>query len=94
MNMTGEQLRGWIVGTALAAGWLIAETPKEAGAPDLICVRGAQVLAVWAKSANGKTTAGNEEWIAALARTPVTVAVWRPEHIREAFSILTAGAAT
>lgn len=90
MNMTGSDLKGWVLGTALAAGWLAVETPREAGAPDLFLVRDGILLGVWAKASNAKTTAANEAWIDALAKTAAKPLVWRPAQLRDAFSILTA----
>ena len=78
-----EQFQRWIVQFAQLNGWL-AYHPydsrrSEAGWPDLVLVRGDQVLFRELKAENGKVSAEQQKWIDALAHAGCDVAVWRPQ---------------
>lgn len=67
------QLRGWLV------YWTWTSIHSPAGFPDLVLCRPPRLIVAELKTATGKVTLAQQEWLAALgACTGVEVALWRP----------------
>ncbi len=65
-------------------GWLTFHTWNSmrsvAGFPDLVCLRGGELVVAELKSATGKTTEAQEQWLFSFRAVPgATVFVWRPD---------------
>lgn len=80
---TEAQFQSAVVNVARARGWgMIYHTQHSlhsaAGFPDLVMVRGEELLFAELKSAKGKVKPEQIEWIAALGRTPARAFIWRP----------------
>ncbi len=56
--------------------WTSIHSP--AGFPDLILVRGSELIAAELKSEHGRVTPAQQGWIDALSRAGIEVHVWRP----------------
>jgi hypothetical protein len=85
-NIVDEAQRwGWRVYRA----WLSIHNPK--GWPDLVLCRPPDVLFVELKSATGKVTEEQGQWIRALQACGLYATVWRPGHLEEAYSLLVNG---
>lgn len=83
--MTERQLQDAIVEMARLLGWLAYHTfdsrHSAAGFPDLVLLRGHQLIFAELKSETGRLSPEQDAWIAALQDTRrVTVAVWMPHH--------------
>lgn len=87
--MTEAQLQDAIRDLAKLRGWLFfhpydsrRSTP---GWPDLFLVhpRTGQIVVAELKSASGRLSPAQQQWIAAFAAAGITVHVWRPEHLRD-----------
>jgi hypothetical protein len=85
--MTEAQLQDAIRELARIRGWMYfhpydsrRSTP---GFPDLILVhpRTGQLIAAELKSATGRLTDAQKQWIGALYRAGIDVRVWRPEDL-------------
>jgi hypothetical protein len=61
---------------------------SKKGFPDLLIAGPGGVLFVELKSAKGKTTAEQEEWLDKLDQAGATVYVWRPADFEDAALIL------
>lgn len=81
------RMLGWRVGhihdsrrevTRKDGGRLVIGDKDAAGLPDLLMVRGDRVIAAELKSEKGKPTREQGEWLVALRRAGVGVALWRP----------------
>ncbi|KKL75268.1 hypothetical protein LCGC14_2056560 [marine sediment metagenome] len=99
MDMTEKKLSQNIVNEARDLGWLVNRpwlsiySPK--GYPDLTMVRGGKILFWELKTAKGKVSAAQQEWLDALALVPgVDVRVVRPDDLEEAYRILVEGLVT
>lgn len=85
--MTETQLLEAVRELARIRGWLTYHTHRsdhsESGWPDLVCVhpRTGDLVVAELKSAKGKVTAAQQEWIDALAVAGITVHVWRPADL-------------
>jgi hypothetical protein len=84
--MLEADLQAEVVKLARMLGWLVYHTydsrRSAAGFPDLVMVHpqsGAQLFAEL-KSATGKVTAEQDQWLRALAIRGAAY-VWRPEHL-------------
>lgn len=80
---TEAAFQSWVRTTAKRCGWVAYHTHdsrrSDKGFPDLVLVRGTTMLAVELKTAEGKVSAEQIEWLRRLGRvTSVRVAVWRP----------------
>lgn len=81
--MTEKALQSAIVQTARLLGWRVYHTfdsrRSEPGFPDLCMVRGRELIFAELKTATGKVSAAQYEWLNALADTGhAYVAIWRP----------------
>ncbi len=87
------RLAGWKVAHFRAArtrhGWRTPVAADGAGFPDLLLVRGAQLVAAELKSAAGKVAGAQAEWLDALDGAGVAVYVWRPDDWPEVVETLT-----
>ena len=85
--MTEAQLQDAIRDLAMIRGWLFfhpydsrRSTP---GWPDVFLLhpRTGEIVVAELKSATGKLSPSQREWIDAFATAGITVHVWRPEHL-------------
>ena len=84
MLVTEKQLQGLVIEAALIAGWLAFHAydsrRSQPGFPDLVLVRGSEALFVELKSAHGRLSVDQREWIEALAGVEhVEAMVVRPD---------------
>jgi len=83
-QMTEQQLQQIVTVTANRYGWLAYHTHdsrrSQAGYPDLHLVHVGRKLSIFRelKTMKGKTTAAQNEWLAALTVAGHDAAVWRP----------------
>lgn len=65
-------------------GWLTYHTRdsrrSDAGFPDLVAGRGSKVIVAELKSASGKPTADQTDWLATFGLAGVPAYLWRPQH--------------
>jgi hypothetical protein len=61
-----------------AHGYRTAVQGDGKGFPDLLMVRGGDLLAVELKGSTGKTTPEQHEWLKALSLVALETTVWRP----------------
>lgn len=64
-------------------GWLVSHAflsiGSVAGFPDLVCLRGGEMVVAELKSLTGKTTEAQEQWLFSFRAVPgARVFVWRP----------------
>ncbi len=59
--------------------WTSIHSP--AGFPDLVLVRGSELIAAELKSERGRVTPAQQQWLDALSAAGVEVAVWRPSDL-------------
>ncbi len=80
------QLLGWRVAHFRPAqttkGWATPVQADGAGFPDLIMLRDSWMIAAELKSAKGKVSPAQDEWLDAFLRVGATVAVWYPRDLR------------
>ena len=74
-----------VLNLALLCGWRCyftwASIHSPAGFPDLVLVRGREMVMAELKSAKGKPTPAQEEWLNALQHVEtVNAFCWKPEH--------------
>ena len=68
---------------------------SEPGFPDLVCTDGTRILIAELKSATGKLTEEQAQWIALLSHTGlVDVRVWKPSDWPEIYAYFTQGTPT
>ena len=65
-------------------GWLVSHAflsiGSVAGFPDLICLRGGEMVVAELKSTTGKTTEAQEQWLFSFRAVPgARVFVWKPD---------------
>ncbi len=81
-----------IVDLARRLGWLVYHTHdsrrSQAGFPDLFMVRGEHALAAELKSATGRLSPEQTEWIARLRMAGIDAHVWRPADKAKIVEIL------
>ncbi len=74
-----------VIDLAHLTGWLCYHTHDSRrsckGFPDLILVRGTQLLAAELKSEKGRLSPAQQQWLDALSAAGVEVAVWRPSDL-------------
>jgi Holliday junction resolvase len=95
--MSEAEYQAQIIALAVAQGWRVYHTHdsrrSHAGWPDLICVRGAVLLALEVKAEKGKATLEQEQWIAALKQVKyVDAAIVKPSNWNDVEKVLTAKA--
>ncbi len=83
--MTEAQLQDAIIAMAKLFGWRVYHTHDSrhsaSGFPDLVLVRGRELIFAELKSEAGRLSPEQDAWLAALQDTRrVTVAVWLPHH--------------
>ena len=85
--MTETQLQRAIIQLAKLLGWYVYHVAKvkgqlkaetSVGFPDLVLVRGGRIIFVELKSAIGRVSKDQEEWLKRLSATKAEVWVWRP----------------
>jgi len=84
-----SEFEGQVRQLARLYGWLCYHTWRSihspAGFPDLVLVRAdarpgdARLIFAELKTARGKLTAAQQQWLEALRQTPAEVYVWRPD---------------
>jgi hypothetical protein len=84
VRMTERDLQRCVMNLAKLLQWKTYHTWLSArsapGFPDIIAVRGERLLAIELKSATGKVSEAQEQWLFALGGVPgVSVYVWRPD---------------
>jgi len=90
LGMNEAQLLAAVRRLAQLRGWMTYHTHdsrrSEPGFPDLVMVSARQRRVLYAelKTATGKTTAAQDQWIAALAAAGVEVYLWRPADLQHA----------
>ncbi len=68
------RMMGWLVSHALLS------IGSVAGFPDLICLRGGEMVVAELKSTTGKTTEAQEQWLFSFRAVPgARVFVWKPD---------------
>lgn len=81
---------GWTSYHTMAArggkGWTTPVTSR--GFPDLLLVRPPRLVAAELKSATGKTTPEQGEWLERLAGCGVETFVWRPADLEDVARVL------
>ena len=81
------KLYGWLVHHTrpcqMQSGRWATPIQGHAGFPDLVLVRAPETIFVELKSAIGKTSDKQDEWIAALQAAGQEVHIWRPKDITE-----------
>lgn len=83
-RITERTLQDAIVACAQALGWRCYHTwlslNSESGYPDLTLTRGGRLVIAELKSATGKLSPAQADWLAALQLVPgIEVHEWRPE---------------
>lgn len=91
--MTEKEFQQSIVELAKWNAWMIYHTfdsrRSTPGFPDLVLVRGAELVFAELKVGTGKVTQAQEAWLAALAAAGARVYVWRPDDWPAIEQILT-----
>jgi hypothetical protein len=81
--ITEKQFEAQVRQLAHLYGWLCYHTWRSihspAGFPDLVLVRGSRLVFAELKTARGKLTAAQQQWLEALRQTAAEVYVWRPD---------------
>ncbi len=92
LEIKEREFMGMVIELARLRGWRVFHTfdsrRSQAGFPDLTMVRGDRLVFAELKTINGKLTAAQEEWLAALAQTPCEVNVWTPGHWEQIDEVL------
>jgi Holliday junction resolvase len=83
--MSERQLQDAVIELAQWKGWKVmhiydSRRMTGQGWPDLFMVRGPQCLAVELKSAKGRVSVEQDEWLELLNNAGVMTFCWRPEH--------------
>lgn len=90
--MTEKQLSATIIHAAKECGWLIARTWlskfSPAGEPDLRMIRQGRLVVVELKSAKGKPSEAQNEWLEAYAGCGIDAFIWRPSDLEDAYRYL------
>lgn len=86
-----KQFERQVKDAAKLFGWLYYHTHRSqfspAGFPDCVMVRGDRLIFAELKSAKGKVSEEQYQWLDALAATAETF-VWRPDDIEEIIECL------
>jgi hypothetical protein len=81
--ITEKQFEAQVRQLARLCGWLCYHTWRSihspAGFPDLVLLRGQRLVFAELKTARGRLTAAQQQWLEALRQTPAEVYVWRPD---------------
>lgn len=84
LRVSEKAFQGQVERYARMMGWRCFHTWNSmrsvAGFPDLICLRGGEMVVAELKSATGKTTEAQEQWLFSFRAVPgARVFVWRPD---------------
>ncbi len=99
LGMSEAQLLAAVRWLAQVRGWMTYHTAdsrrSEPGFPDLVLVSVKQQRIVYAelKTATGKTTPAQDEWLAALAAAGAEVFLWRPADLQQVIPAVLGGTA-
>ena len=81
--MTERELQAAVERIADLTGWQYYHTHDSRrsapGFPDLVLARGKRVIFAELKSAGGRLSITQKEWLDTLEHTPAEVYVWRPK---------------
>ena len=94
LELTEAQFQRRVVDFARVLGWGVYHTfdsrKSEPGFPDLVAVHPAQrrILYVELKSARGRLSLAQRQWLDKLARAGAETAMWRPADWDEAVAVL------
>lgn len=90
--ITLAHILGWRVAhfrpAMTRAGWRTPVQADGVGFPDLILVRGARAVAVEVKSARGRLSVEQGEWLTALEAAGIETHVWYPDDWDTATEVL------
>ncbi len=90
--MTERELQDAIIEVAKLTGWMVYHTWRSdhspAGFPDLVLVRDGRLIFAELKSAKGKLTVNQRQWLRALERAGQEVYVWYPADLDDAIRII------
>jgi len=77
-----EQFQSEVIAFAKRQGWRVYHTRdsrrSEKGFPDLVLIRGKELIVAELKAGKNVTTMEQEEWLAAFAKTGAVAALWYP----------------
>jgi VRR-NUC domain len=89
-----KEFMAQVIQVAHYTGWLCYHTHDSRrscpGFPDVILVRGSQLLAAELKTARGKVSPAQQSWIDALRCAGVECHIWRPADFDSIVARLTA----
>lgn len=92
-ELSEKQWQAFVERWAKDLGWEHYHTHRSKGSdpgwPDLVLCRPPQIIFVELKSAKGKLTDAQKEWLERLRLCGLSTFVWRPADEREVFCILT-----
>jgi hypothetical protein len=92
---TEKQFMAQVVQLARLCSWMVYHTHDSrrsaAGFPDLVLLRGAEMVAAELKAGRGRTTPEQDAWLAAFGRAGAAVFVWRPADWPEIERVLAHG---
>jgi hypothetical protein len=81
-QQTETQLQGCIINAAQTLGWLVYHTHdsrrSQPGFPDLVLVRGQQILYRELKTQTGRVRPEQRTWLDTLTAAGADAAIWRP----------------
>lgn len=91
--LTEKQWQAQVEQLARLIGWMCYHTwnsmRSSAGFPDIVMVKGNEIIFVELKTNKGKLTPQQVKWLDALCAAGQRVYVWRPNDLNEVRSVLT-----
>ena len=94
-KITEKEFQSQVVQLAKLRGWLCFHDydsrKSTAGFPDLVLIRGHQILVAELKVGNRKATPEQRQWLEAFAGARVRAFIWTPADWKEIESILEIG---
>lgn len=94
-KITEKAFQAQVVQLAKSLGWLCYHTwnsiHSAKGFPDLVLVKGEQVIFAELKSETGKVSPEQEAWLEALTLAGQKVYTWRPRHWDHIVRVLSDG---
>jgi len=95
-QISEKEWQATVIEAAKACGWKHYHTYRSqrsvAGFPDLILIRGRELIVVEIKRQHGKVSKPQQEWLSLFEGAGVPTFVWRPSHWEQIQSILGEGA--
>ncbi len=79
---------GWLVEHKYGQGSVLGSRAIDTGFPDLVLVRGGQIIFAELKGSRGKVSEAQDRWLHALTITGNPALVWRPEDMDDIAAIL------